>query len=194
MVDDTVTRDAFAVGQPGSTVRLSVYDEPEMVEVRDYTGETYDSAKSGLEAVGFEVSRTDVDSDKPEGEVVAQDPKDGEAVKGSTVELEVSNGANEPMDMPDVIGDTESQARSALERAGHIGEIRVETREVDDDDDADRVIRTNPEAGDGMRRSATVTLIVGEHTDDNDDDNDDDDDNGNGGGPGRPPGLPGGDN
>ncbi|MDV6010907.1 Stk1 family PASTA domain-containing Ser/Thr kinase [Haloechinothrix sp. LS1_15] len=171
------TPEAGEATEQGEVVTLSVYAEPEMVEVTDYVGETFDIARTGLEAAGFEVNRQDVDSSEPEGTVVDQSPRSGEAVAGSEVTVQVSTGADESMDMPDVIGMTEGDARSALDDAGHIGEVQVVTREVRDPREDGEVIASNPDAGDEMTRSSGVTLAVGEFNP-GDDDDDDDDDNG----------------
>jgi beta-lactam-binding protein with PASTA domain len=61
--------------------------------VPDVVGQSYESAASRLQAAGFAVARTDVDSDQPMNIVVAQDPGGGaSAARGSTITLSVSKG------------------------------------------------------------------------------------------------------
>ncbi|GAA5105852.1 Stk1 family PASTA domain-containing Ser/Thr kinase [Haloechinothrix salitolerans] len=164
----------------GSVVTLSVFAKPEMVEVTDYTGESFETADAGLRAVGFEVNRVDVDSDQPEGTVVGQDPNDGKAVKGSVVTVEVSNGSQQKIEMPDVIDKTEDEAKQILADAGHTGNVEVVKNPVDDPDRNGLVSSSNPEVGNDMRRSDSVTLYVDEYTEDGGDGG-----NGNGGGDGN---------
>ncbi|WP_051399472.1 Stk1 family PASTA domain-containing Ser/Thr kinase [Haloechinothrix halophila] len=163
----------------GSVVTLSVFAKPEMVEVTDYTGKSFETADAGLRAVGFDVERVDVDSDKPEGTVVGQNPSSGKAVKGSTVTVEVSNGSQQVMQMPDVIDKTEDEAKQMLADAGHVGDVEVVKNEVDDPSRNGLVSSSDPDVGNDMRRSDSVTLYVDEYVDDGDDGG-----NGNGGGNG----------
>ncbi|MGH3468065.1 MAG: Stk1 family PASTA domain-containing Ser/Thr kinase, partial [Thermocrispum sp.] len=109
----------------GDEVTLKVYAKPEMVSVTDYTGKTYDEAKAGLEGAGFKVDRKDVDSSDPEGTVVKQSPNSGEEVKGATITLEVSNGADAEIEMPDLVDLTEQEAKAKLKDAGHQGKVEV---------------------------------------------------------------------
>lgn len=173
------TPEAGTSAEEGDVVQLSVYAEPEMVEIVDYTGEPFGQAEAGLEGAGFEVVRNDVDSAESEGTVVRQSPSSGEAVEGSEVTLDVSNAADESMDMPSVEGLTESDARSALDDAGHMGDVSTETEQVDDSGDDGRVVDSSPGEGDSMTRSSSVTLVLGVHEDDDEDDENDggDDDN-----------------
>jgi serine/threonine-protein kinase len=77
---------------PGSRVRISVSKGPANVEVPSEVGTTVDQARAGLAAKGFRVAVTLVPSDQPAGTVVAQNPAGGAAPKGSTVQLNVSQG------------------------------------------------------------------------------------------------------
>lgn len=67
----------------GDVVTLKVYAEPKIVQVTDYTGKQYGIAEAGLSAAGLNVVRQDVDSARPQGEVVNQDPSSGEAIAGT---------------------------------------------------------------------------------------------------------------
>lgn len=150
-----------AVVLQGHEVRLSVYASPRMVTVTDYTGRSEEVARAGLEAAGFTVVIQWVHSARPRGEVLRQHPDHGRAVKGSEVVLDVSTGAHQPITMPDLIGQTEAEAREALQSAGHTGEIRTKQDAVADEDEDRKIIATTPDSGDTMRRNATVTLHIG---------------------------------
>ncbi|MPY99869.1 MAG: Stk1 family PASTA domain-containing Ser/Thr kinase [Actinophytocola sp.] len=175
----------------GSVVTLSVFAKPEMVPVKDYTGRSFETAEAGLQAVGFKVNPVRVDSDQPEGTVVGQDPSSGEAVKGSTVTVEVSNGSQQMMQMPDVIDKTEDEAKQILSDAGYVGDVEVVKNEVDDPNRNGLVSSSDPDVGKDMRRSDPVTLYVDEYVEDSGGGNG----NSNGGGDGNSifdPGADGG--
>ncbi|MPY81955.1 MAG: Stk1 family PASTA domain-containing Ser/Thr kinase [Actinophytocola sp.] len=164
VASQTPVRGDFA--EEGSVVTLSVYAKPQMVEVTDYTGKSYETANAGLSAAGFDVNRVAVDSDQPQGIVVNQDPSSGTAVKGSTVTVEVSNGSQQLIEMPDVIDRTEDEARQMLSDAGHTGEVQVVENETSDPSRDGLVSSTTPEAGDELQRSDTVTLYVDKYVED----------------------------
>src|SRR5206468_3266542 len=75
----------------GSRVRINVSSGPAPISVPYVVGLQYDAAASQLQAAGFAVARTDVESDKPKGQVVAQEPS-GSAAPHSTITLSVSKG------------------------------------------------------------------------------------------------------
>jgi beta-lactam-binding protein with PASTA domain len=77
---------------PGSRVRINVSKGPANVEVPSEVGNTVDQAKTDLTAKGFQVAVTLVPSDQPAGTVIAQNPAGGAAPKGSSVQLNVSQG------------------------------------------------------------------------------------------------------
>ncbi|SNR72017.1 serine/threonine protein kinase [Haloechinothrix alba] len=157
------TPEPDSVTEQGQVVTLSIYDEPEMVEVTDYVGESYRVARTGLEDAGFEVVREDVDSDEPEDTVVGQSPRRGEAVEGSEVTLRVSRGGNERFDMPDVVGLTEGTARSTLDDAGHTGTVKTRRRAVGDEAEHGKVTSSIPSADRSVRADRTVTLYIGRY-------------------------------
>lgn len=165
----------------GETVTLKVYDKPEMVAVTSYVGDSEETATAGLKGAGFNVVPKRVPSDQEEGTVVAQSPDGGEAVKGSSVTIEVSDGSQGPMTMPDLINATEGEAKSQLTDAGHVGEVKVEKIPLQENekDKHGMVIRTNPDANTDMKKSDAVVLYVGEYKEE--------DDGGGGGGDDNPP-------
>ncbi len=81
--------------EPGSKVRVNVSKGVASADVPSEVGNLVDEAESELTAAGFKTSVTRVESDEPVDTVVAQDPSSGQASKGSTVELSVSQGPPE---------------------------------------------------------------------------------------------------
>src|SRR5690606_37580973 len=91
-------------------------DEPvTLIAVPNVVGQTEDEARETLEAEGFTV-RTEYEEnpDFEDGEVSGQDPAAGEeAESGSEVTLTVSSG-EQRVEIPDVVGLSEADARSVL--------------------------------------------------------------------------------
>src|SRR5437868_8281053 len=83
----------------GTKVRINVSSGPATVQVPAVVGKSLADATTQLNAAGFKVNPTYVDSDKPQNEVVNESPS--EAAKGSTIALTVSNGPK-TADVPDV--------------------------------------------------------------------------------------------
>ena len=102
----------------GATVRINYSTGPKQVAVPPVVGLDYSTALQQLQAAGFAVARTDVESDQPAGIVVSQVPSGSStATKGSTVNLSVSNGP-QTTPLPDVTGQTEADAKATLTAAG----------------------------------------------------------------------------
>ena len=64
----------------GSKVRINVSRGAKPVAVPDVTTQPFLNAKSALNGLGFTVSRVDIQSDLPQGTVVAEDPPAGSQV------------------------------------------------------------------------------------------------------------------
>jgi len=77
---------------PGAKVRLNVSKGSGQVDVPSEVGSTVDDAESDLVAQGFKPAVTRVASDEPVDTVVAQSPSGGQARKGATIRLSVSEG------------------------------------------------------------------------------------------------------
>lgn len=106
----------------GSTVTYVISLGPDTVTVPDVTGKSKSSAVSALNAVGIEASADTKYSDTvDEGYVISQSPSSGSSVdKGSTVTIVVSKGSdpNSKVDVPNLTGDTLSEAKSELSSIG----------------------------------------------------------------------------
>jgi beta-lactam-binding protein with PASTA domain len=94
-------------------------------------------------------------SDQPRGRVIEQRPRTGQLNRDAPVQIVVSSGANpEALDVPDVTGVSEDEARQTLEDAG----FRVELIRVGD---GTTVEDQQPELGVTAFRGAVITLFVG---------------------------------
>jgi eukaryotic-like serine/threonine-protein kinase len=94
-------------------------------------------------------------SDQPRGRVIAQRPRTGQLNRDASVQIVVSSGANpEALDVPDVTGVSEDEARQTLEDAG----FRVDVIRTGDGTTVEDQL---PESGATAYRGAVITLFVG---------------------------------
>src|SRR5207253_3827247 len=90
----------------------------QQVAVPNLVGSTATAAEQLLVGQGLQANKKTVDSPKPKGTVVAQDPADGTKVpKGSTVTLSVSTGKGQ-VKVPAVLAMSQADAVSAIVAAG----------------------------------------------------------------------------
>ncbi|MGC5035586.1 Stk1 family PASTA domain-containing Ser/Thr kinase [Streptomyces sp. DT190] len=165
---DTVERGHVISSDPeaGTRIRgndavgITVSDGPETVRVPALAGRKLDQARSLLKQDGLEpgmVTR-EFSEDVPRGSVVSARPADGTKVRaGTAVALVVSKGS--PVDVPDVTGDDEADARAELEDAGL--EVRIATERVNSSEfDKGQVVRQSPGPGGRAAEGDTVTLTL----------------------------------
>ncbi|MFD8412606.1 Stk1 family PASTA domain-containing Ser/Thr kinase [Streptomyces sp. NPDC059650] len=100
----------------GSSVKLTISSGAPTVAVPNVVNISFEEAEKALKEKGFQVEKKTQDSDRTPGTVLDQNPKNGQAQKGSTVTLTV---AKEPAKsaMPDLLGKTKEQAAKALSDA-----------------------------------------------------------------------------
>jgi len=91
------------------------------VTVPTVAGQTYEDAKSQLEALGLDVGESEQPSDTvPEGTVISSDPAAGQTMeRGETVTLTVSSG-KEAVTVPDVARMDQGAATTALQAKGFV--------------------------------------------------------------------------
>ncbi len=144
---------------PGTSVRhdtdvhLFPSKGPPPVPVPNVVGKKLDDAKQALTQAGLTWSIVETYSDKvKKGEVMAQDPADGELPKGSAVTLTVSKGPH-LYQVPDVTGMQVDQAKKVLEHAG----FKVSVHSIP----GPGIVRSqNPDGGSMQRKGTTVSLYV----------------------------------
>ena len=125
----------------------------------DVTGLSRDSAESRLRDDGFSVSVAEQESDEPEGDVISQNPAGGtEVSKGETVTITVSTGTPQ-VDIPDVIGLSESSAKSRLKSAG-LKPVTQE-RSVTDPSQDGVVVEQRPGSGTQLDKGAEIVIVIG---------------------------------
>jgi len=128
--------------------------------VPDVTGATLEQALTRLQEEGFEVAVERGNSQAPEGTVYDQDPASGtDADEGSTVTVSVSEGPATAA-VPEVVGSSEDDARSALENAG----FKVNAVQVFSQQDEGTVVAQNPQGGQDAQVGTEVRINVSKGT------------------------------
>lgn len=152
---------AILVGAVWWLIASNKNQEPEQVTIpQSIIGMSAIEAQRTLDGLGLNMEQgTAISSDTVEkGKVAATDPKPGSKLdKGSTVTIQLSSGAAE-ITVPDVSGQTQDAARKTLEDAG----LRVGSVKYEDDSkvEANRVIRTTPEAGSSASADEEIILVL----------------------------------
>jgi eukaryotic-like serine/threonine-protein kinase len=161
-----VERDRVAAQDPlpnteapeGSVVELTVSTGPGEATVPQLAGEPRRQAEEQLRDAGFEprVQRSFSDT-VPRGRVIGTTPPGGTTIEvGSTVILDVSRG-REQVEVPDVVGRSENNARSAIEGAGlRVGEVTEEAS----GEAPGTVIEQTPASGEEVARGEAVDLVI----------------------------------
>ncbi|HET9740875.1 MAG TPA: PASTA domain-containing protein [Solirubrobacteraceae bacterium] len=161
-----VERDRVAAQDPrpdteapeGSVVELTVSTGPGEAPVPTLAGLPQKQAEEQLREAGFEprVEKSFSDTVRS-GRVIDTSPPAGTTIeRGSTVILNVSRG-REQVEVPDVVGESEDNARSALEGAGlRAGKVTEEESE----EEPGTVIEQSPAGGGKVARGEAVDLVI----------------------------------
>jgi len=142
--------------KPGTSVSVVVSKGPEPVAMPALEGTDGDAAEATLKGLGLKVDRTDKTSESvAKGLVISTNPKEGATTyRGRTVELVVSKGP--PLvEVPNVVGKNEAQARAALEDAGFTVSVNKPLGFV-----VFGVNSQNPRGGTKAPKGSTVTITV----------------------------------
>ena len=127
------------------------------VPVPNVVGKLEKDASSTLSAAGFKVSKTyKYDDSVDAGKVVSQSPRGGNAQKGSTVTIVISQGKKSST-VPSVQGRSKKDAQAALQKAG----LKVAVKEeYSDSVKAGQVISQSVASGKIVPADTTVTITV----------------------------------
>jgi serine/threonine-protein kinase len=142
-----------------ATVTVDVSKGAQRPTVPTLTGRSVNDAINALQQAGLGLGpqRQQGDPTVPAGSVIGTDPAAGTQVAANTpVTLIVSSGP-QPIDLPDVTGESVDQATSDLQSAGF--QVKVDPNPVFSDQDPGTVAAMNPPAG-TSQQGVTVTLTV----------------------------------
>ncbi|MCF6475456.1 Stk1 family PASTA domain-containing Ser/Thr kinase [Nonomuraea sp. MG754425] len=136
------------------------FAQPDYVTVPDLVGKNLAVAEKSLAGAGLVAHKADgrYDEKMAEGLVLSTDPAAAaELEKGSTITLVLSLGP-ERIVVPNVTGRTGNEARAAIAESGlTVGNVRrLASRDVE----RDKVIRTSPQVGEKVKKSAKVDIYV----------------------------------
>jgi serine/threonine-protein kinase len=150
-----------AKAEQESEVKITVARQSTQ-DVPDVRGKQYDAAVAQLNGVGFQkVSRTDVDSDKPAGEVIDQTPAPdaGKQPLDTQIVLTVSKGPTQPatVPVPEVRGSTVAQAKQALAAQGF---TQIQFAQDSSKDDKALVANIDPQPGTQVDPATTVITLT----------------------------------
>lgn len=142
----------------GTRVHLEVSSGPRIL-VPSVVGLSEDDAVAEIEDAGLVAEVNRGPSDRPEGEVEAQEPPAGtEAEEGDTVTILVSEGPEE-REMPDVTGEEADEAEAFLEN-----DFELNVSQTDETQPCAEppgfVCRQDPEPGTGVAPGDSATLYV----------------------------------
>ncbi|WP_320784552.1 Stk1 family PASTA domain-containing Ser/Thr kinase [Streptomyces sp. CRN 30] len=155
----TQTPEARTDVNKGDTIQIVVSTGAPTVTVVDVRGLSYEKAKSQLEEKGFVVEQKLEESDQTAGVVIGQDPAgDTDQEKGTTITLTVAKEVAKST-VPDVTGSTCDEAVQRMQQSDLVGTCTEV--EVDNDDQADKVVRTAPAAGTQVEKGQSVSIQIG---------------------------------
>jgi len=143
----------------GTSIGVTVSQGPQSVAVPLVVEMTQGDATAILTAAGLTVSVVRSPNSAPVGDVYAQAPDQGTMVQpGSTISIHVSSGPApelETVQVPDVIGNTESQATSTLQDLG----FEVAVTQIAGGT-AGQVVGQAPAEGTLEFKGATISILV----------------------------------
>ncbi len=147
---------ALVVG--GYFLLNAMFDDPvEQVVVPDLSGLTESEARAEIGTAGLAVGQIDsrADDEVPQGQVIEQSPAaDNEVDLDSEVDFVLSDGPP-TIEVPSVIGADKDDARDQLRDLG----FRVVVKKEESDEPVDRVLRTDPAAGEQAAENSVVTVF-----------------------------------
>jgi len=143
--------------QKGDRVTILVSTGTPKTSVPNVVGMNYGDAVQALNDVNLDASKHEVFSQKPAGQVVAQDPPAGEeVVEGTEVVLDVSKGTKQ-VEVPNVVGMSEADAQATLEQAGfEVSSTSAPSDTIPDGSVSDQ----SPDGGTQAAKGSTVAITV----------------------------------
>ncbi|WP_248624615.1 Stk1 family PASTA domain-containing Ser/Thr kinase [Enterococcus cecorum] len=144
-----------------TSVKFVVSKGAKPIKISDYVGTSINEALLDLANNGInesQVKQTQQESEKEAGTILSQTPSAGSSVTpGKTmINFVVSSGPNE-VSVPDFTGMSKSEVQSAAKEAG----LTVNFEEdYDNQVPAGQVIRSNPSAGEKVKKNSSVTVTL----------------------------------
>jgi eukaryotic-like serine/threonine-protein kinase len=144
----------------GGTITVQLGKAPDKVNVPGVVNTDEDDARQTLEGSGFTVVVEPVDSARPAGTVLSQNPGANSKVdKGATITLKVSKGNQ--IEMPDLVNLDQKAAENKLKSLGWNGSFNVQKESTTDPTKRDQVLSQQPPKGTAITKGTAVTVTVG---------------------------------
>lgn len=143
-----------------STIKIIVSKGIELTKVPKVAGKQKDEAIAEIEKQGLKAEIKEETSDKVEkGYVISQEPKEDEEIaKDSVVIITVSTGRGiEEVDVPNVIGKTEDEAKKMITDAKLVANVRYEE---DTTKSNGVVLKQDKDANSKLDEGSTLTITV----------------------------------
>ncbi|WP_336084626.1 Stk1 family PASTA domain-containing Ser/Thr kinase [Nocardia sp. SSK8] len=143
-------------------ITLIIGSGPEQVPVPYVVGQLISAAEPNLtKTAGFKIEVVEIPSTQPKGTVVSTDPPAGtSADKGSMVTVQVSAG--DTITIPDLTGQTATEAQSTLKALGWTGQLNVVKILTLDGSQNGKTVSQSPRAGSTARITDTIAITIAE--------------------------------
>ena len=133
---------------------------PKPEALPNVVGQPVVPAEQALNAAGFQTERHPVESTPQDlDRVVDMNPR-GQAVRGTTIRLDVGAGPAE-VEVPNLLGLDRVQAQASLQQVGLVLSPDQSQQVVQDDKDVGRVLVQDPPAGRRLAKGKSVIITVG---------------------------------
>ncbi len=133
---------------------------PKPVKIPGVVGEPVSNAESELIADGFQTERHPVESTADFLDRVVNMTPQGEAVRGTTIRLDVGGGPAE-VEVPNLLSLDPNQAQASLQGVGLVLSPDQRKQVVQNDKDVGRVQVQDPPAGRRLTKGKSVIITVG---------------------------------
>jgi eukaryotic-like serine/threonine-protein kinase len=147
----------------GATVKITIGKQKENESVPSVIGKDFDTAKAELENAGFKVERQDQPSDKPQNQVIDQNPK-GKQPPDTKITLIVSNGQNPEEEdtvlVPDLTGKTVQDARKTLRELGWEGNFDQQPGQTTDPEEFGKIIEQDKAPNTKIKKDEDIGIRV----------------------------------
>ena len=145
----------------GSTIKIVISKGQEIVEMPKVVGKTRDEATSALKEIGLEVKVEEEFSDDVEKNyIIKQEIKEGEKIPAGTTVTIYSSMGIEQIQVPDLSGKTESEAKSAISSA------KLKWKSTDKTSDSSKpngvVVNQSISNGSMVDKNTEITITVNE--------------------------------
>jgi serine/threonine-protein kinase len=145
----------------GATIKITLGKEKEQQSVPNVVGQDFDTAKTNIEAKGFQVQKQEQASDKPAGQVIAQNPT-GKQAPDTTITLTVSTGEEQKnqITVPDLSGKTPNEARDQLRGLGWTGNLNQQDGTTNNVSELGKITEQEQSPGSKIDSDADIGVIV----------------------------------